>query len=72
MHARYDGNQFAGQLICCSFTAEFYLIQHGVQPEHVWDSERYTFGATIHRIQRALRSAHYRGRMNPKLDGAAA
>lgn len=60
-HANYTG-----QLVCCSFAAEFYLILHDVNPEHLWDSERHTFGATISRVKEALRSPFYKGRFEPK------
>lgn len=71
IHATYHNEHFRGQLICCSLTAEFYLSIHGVQPEHVWDASRYTFGATIHRVERALRSPHYQGRHAPTPPGGA-
>lgn len=67
VHANYQGNGSTGQLICCSLTAQFYQVLHGVKEEHVWNAERFTFGATIHRIQRALKSTFYRGRMNPEV-----
>lgn len=72
VHAKYQATGSTSQLICCSFTAQFYQVLHSVQPEHVWNAEHFTFGATIHRIQRALQSAYYRGRMNPELPKDAA
>lgn len=70
LHASYNNTHYIGQLVCCSFTAEFYLSLHGVQTEHVWDSKRHTFGATIHRVERALRSEYYKGRHAPLPAGA--
>jgi hypothetical protein len=48
------------QLICCSATLEFYEIQHGVQPYHVW-RQTDTFFTTIMAIRKALASS-YQGR----------
>jgi hypothetical protein len=72
IHATYDNHHYRGQLVCCSFTAEFYLSIHGVQSEHVWNADRYTFGATIHRVERALRSTYYQGRHAPRPTGEKA
>jgi hypothetical protein len=48
------------QLICCSATLEFYEIQHGVQPHHLWrDTD--TFFTTITAIRKAFTSS-YQGR----------
>jgi len=65
VHAKHAYENQTNQLICCSFTADFYLILHSVQPEHIWDCKRYNFGATIHRVERALRSEFYKGRAAP-------
>lgn len=62
LHPKYNDANFSGQLVCCSFAAEFYLMLHPVNPEHVWDCERFNFAATIHRINRALSSSYYKGR----------
>lgn len=65
VHQVYQHSNYSGQLVCCSFTAEFYLILHSVNSEHLWDSERHTFGATISRVHQALRSPFYKGRFDP-------
>jgi hypothetical protein len=59
VHTDYQNH---GQLICCSLTLEFYAILHGVQPEHVWNSQKHNFAATINQIDWALRSQFYKGR----------
>jgi hypothetical protein len=50
-----------GQLICASVTLEFYLIRHGVQPEHVWDPARHNFAVTLNAVTRGLRPPFYQG-----------
>jgi hypothetical protein len=62
MHANYNNKQ---QLICCSTTLEFYLVRHGVKPEHVWDKSHQNFWATISAIKRGLKFPIYRGPMKP-------
>lgn len=59
VHANYNNS---GQLICCSNTLEFYKVRHGMDPKHLWNSERQNFASTLHAITWALRSQHYRGR----------
>jgi hypothetical protein len=58
-HPNYNNG---GQLICSSTTLEFYKVNHDVKPEHVWDSTRMNFLATLAAIRRGLTPAHYRGR----------
>jgi hypothetical protein len=48
------------QLICCSVTLEFYEVQHGVHPHHLW-RETDTFFRTITAIRKAFAS-FYQGR----------
>lgn len=48
------------QLICCSATLEFYDVNHGVEPHHVWDGKS-TFYTTIAAIRRAFATS-YEGR----------
>jgi hypothetical protein len=65
VHPQYTNPNYTGQLVCCSFTAEFYRMLHPVNVEHLWDRQRHTFLATISRIQQALRSPYYKGRFQP-------
>lgn len=67
VHQTYQHANYTGQLVCCSLTAEFYLILHDVKTEHLWDDERHTFGATISRVHQALRSTFYKGRFGDKM-----
>jgi hypothetical protein len=62
VHPQYAHANYTGPLVCCSFTAEFYQVLHDVKDEHLWNQERHTFGATISRVQEALRSEYYKGR----------
>lgn len=50
------------QLICCSTTLEFYLMNHSVKAEHVWDANRQNFNATISAIRHGLCPLFYKGR----------
>lgn len=62
VHRHYSAEKYSGQLICSSVSLQFYLVLHDVKTEHVWNSTRHTFGATVSRVQEALRSSHYKGR----------
>lgn len=58
-HPNYNQS---GQLICSSMTAEFYEVQHHVEPAHVWSPERHSFMSTLAAIRKGLSPVHYRGR----------
>jgi hypothetical protein len=59
VHASYgDGG---GQLICCSATLEFYLVNHGVEDRHRWRSGS-SFAITLNTLSRHLRPPAYAGR----------
>jgi len=58
-HTNYNSG---GQLICCSLTLEFYLVRHGVEEKHLWDSKTMNFGATLYAIRRGLGPQFYKGR----------
>lgn len=61
-HPNYNNG---GQLICSSTTLEFYKVNHDVKPEHVWDSQRMNFLATLAAIRRGLAPTYYKGRWTP-------
>jgi hypothetical protein len=65
VHIQYQHSNYTGQLVCCSFSAEFYMILHHVRQELVWNAERHTFLATLSRVNQALRSPYYKGRFDP-------
>lgn len=49
------------QLICCSATLEFYLVNHDVQEKHRWKPGS-SFAITLNTLSRYLRPPHYTGR----------
>jgi hypothetical protein len=56
-HRFADGS--SGQMICISFTAEYYRTQHSPPPDAVWQQGRHTVAATITRIAKLLRQPYY-------------
>lgn len=59
VHAAYgDGGE---QLICCSATLEFYLVNHDVQERHRWRPGS-SFAITLNTLSRYLRPPTYTGR----------
>lgn len=52
-----DGS--SGQMICMSFTAEYYRTQHNPPKDAVWQQGRHTVAATITRIATMLRDPYY-------------
>ncbi len=61
VHARYDSNGYADQLICCSATLEYYESLHGGDPKFLWRPTD-TFLVTLDAIGRAMNSPAYKGR----------
>jgi hypothetical protein len=59
VHDNYGGN--GGQVICCSGTLEFYLINHGVEDKHRWRAGS-SFAITLNVLSRYLRPPTYTGR----------
>ena len=64
MHTAYKNESCpqGRQLICCSMTLEFYLVRHGVDPRHLWNSKRDNFAATLNAIRGVLQQPYYKGR----------
>jgi len=59
IHASYGvGGE---QLICCSATLEFYLVNHDVQDQHRWRPGS-SFAVTLNTLSRYLRPPTYTGR----------
>lgn len=50
-----------GQMLCFTFTAEYYRAQHSPPEYSVWKQGRHTVSATITRIAEILRQPYYRG-----------
>lgn len=59
VHPNY-GNS-SGQVICCSATLEFYLVNHGVADHHRWQPGS-SFAITLNVLSRYLRPPTYTGR----------
>lgn len=53
--------QVVGQLICCSATLEFYMVNHAVQDQHRWQPGS-SFAITLNALSRYLRPPTYLGR----------
>jgi len=62
VHQKYDVPGGSEQLICASVTLEFYIVNHSVTDEHIWNPERQNFAATINGIQQWLKPPYYSGR----------
>lgn len=58
VHAAYAGGE---QLICCSATLEFYLVNHNVEERHRWRAGS-SFAITLNTLSRYLRPPTYTGR----------
>lgn len=59
VHPNYHSD--CPQLICCSFTLEFYRVRHSVEPQHLWQPATLNFAATLNAIERGLHG-YYAGR----------
>jgi hypothetical protein len=60
LHNNYkfsDGS--AGQMICITFTAEYYRTSHSPPKDAVWLPGRHTVAATITRVAELLRQPYY-------------
>jgi hypothetical protein len=70
LHAPYSGN-FNGrnvslpQLLCFTFTAEYYMVPHSPPEESVWRQGYHTLAATLSRLAEVLRQPHYQGPSGP-------
>ena len=62
VHANY-GNT-SGQVICCSATLEFYLVNHQVADQHRWQPGS-SFASTLNVFSRYMRPPPYTGRQAP-------
>jgi hypothetical protein len=62
VHASYGDS--GKQVICCSATLEFYLVNHGVEDRHRWQPGS-SFAITLNVLSRYLRPPAYTGRQQP-------
>ena len=58
LHAPHSG---LPQLLCFTFTAEYYMVPHSPPEESVWRQGYHTLAATLSRLAEVLRHPHYRG-----------
>jgi hypothetical protein len=66
LHAPYNANQVVlPQLLCFTFTAEYYMVPHSPPPESVWKQGYHTLSATLARIAEVLKHPHYKGPSGP-------
>jgi hypothetical protein len=49
------------QLICFTFTAEYYMVPHSPPENSIWRQGYHTLAATLYRLAEVLRQPHYRG-----------
>ncbi len=61
----HDGYPFpdgtARQLVCFTFTAEYYMVSHSPPETTVWRQGRHTVAATLARLAEVLRPPYYQG-----------
>jgi hypothetical protein len=58
LHAPHGG---LPQLLCFTFTAEYYMVSHSPPADSVWRQGYHTLAATLSRLAEVLRHPHYQG-----------
>jgi hypothetical protein len=62
LHSPYNSNGIVlPQLLCFTFTAEYYMVPHSPPEESVWRQGYHTLAATLSRLAEVLQQPHYRG-----------
>ena len=66
LHAPYSANHNGKminlpQLLCFTFTAEYYMVPHSPPENSVWRQGYHTLAATLSRLAEVLRQPHYKG-----------
>jgi hypothetical protein len=62
LHAPYSSNGIVlPQLLCFTFTAEYYMVPHSPSADSVWRQGYHTLAATLSRLAEVLRQPHYCG-----------
>jgi hypothetical protein len=69
LHPSYSLADGPGQLVCFSFSLDYYTTGHTPQPTEVWRQGQHTVAATISRLYEILGPQYYRGRT--ELEAAA-
>lgn len=57
------------QLVCFSFSADYYTTNHNPKPTEAWQQGRHTVAASLYRLHEILGPAYYRG---PEVERAEA
>lgn len=60
MHLTHPLSGKPGQLVCFSFTAQYYMTAHQPSEDAVWDPLKHTVCATLTRLQEVLRPPYYK------------
>lgn len=61
LHAPHNsGNVNLPQLLCFTFTAEYYMVPHSPPEDSVWRQGYHTLTATLSRLAEVLQQPHYR------------
>jgi hypothetical protein len=66
LHAPYNANHNGAmiqlpQLLCFTFTAEYYMVPHSPSEDSIWKQGYHTLAATLSRLAEVLHHPHYRG-----------
>lgn len=62
LHSPYTGGGVTlPQMLCFTFTAEYYMVSHSPPESSVWRQGYHTIAATLTRLAEVLKYPHYRG-----------
>lgn len=62
LHAPYgNANLVLPQLLCFTFTAEYYMVSHAPPTDSLWRQGYHTLAATLSRLAEVLKHPHYQG-----------
>jgi hypothetical protein len=60
LHSAYDyPDKTKRQLVCFTFSAEYYMTDHSPKPSERWTQGRHTVSATLSRLAEVLRPPYY-------------
>jgi hypothetical protein len=70
LHGPYNANHNGAniqlpQLLCFTFTAEYYMVPHSPPEDSIWRQGYHTLAATLSRLAEVLQQPHYRGPSGP-------
>lgn len=62
LHSPYNGGGVTlPQMLCFTFTAEYYMVSHSPAENSIWRQGHHTLTATLTRLAEVLKHPHYRG-----------